>query len=210
MRIFWKSVVVLAVSVVCVAAGAPQLPIPEGTTVKLILLRQKSVQKELKLTSDDAKKIMEFTNEQHEAAKKALELGKEERKEKFAALENANKKFLADNLKPGQAKRLNQITMQFTGLMQLTRPEVAKELNLTKEQSAKVKELQKEARKSLVELIDAKGSEGRNEKLAKLREEARENIMALLTADQKVQVREMAGEPFKGEIVFETDESKDK
>ena len=204
---FWKSVLVLVLAVPASSAAAqPQsLPIPEGTTVKLILLRQKSVQKELKLTPDDVKKVMDFTHKQHEAATKALQLIEDERKDKFAAMEKENKKFLADNLKPAQRKRLNQITMQLTGLMQLTRPEIVKELKLTEDQIAKVKQLQKEARKTLAKLIDAKGSEGRNEKLAELRAQTRKQIMDLLTEEQRVTARQMVGEPFTGKIVFENE-----
>jgi CO dehydrogenase nickel-insertion accessory protein CooC1 len=209
MRTFWKWALVLAVPAVWVAAARPaELPVPEGTTVKLILLRQKSVQKELTLTADDVKKIMEFTNKQYEAARKALELSKEQRQKKFQTLGKENRKFLADNLKPEQLKRLNQITMQFTGLMLLTRPEVAKELSLTQDQVRKFKQLQTEARKKLGELLD-KDSEGRAEAFAKHREETRKKIMAILTAKQRVKVRQMVGKPFKGEIVFEKAESKD-
>jgi hypothetical protein len=153
---------------------------------------------------------MAFTNKQYEEARKALELGKEERQRKFEALGRENRKFLADNLKPGQRKRLDQITMQLTGLMQLTRPEVARALELTEDQSRKVKEMQTEARKQLRELLDAKGGEGRKEKLAKLREQTRKKVMALLTDKQRAKVRELVGEPFKGEIVLESDESEDK
>ena len=164
----------------------------------LMLLRQESVQKELKLTPDAVRKIMAFTNEQYEEARKALELDKEERRRKFEALGKENRKFLADNLNPGQRKRLDQITMQLTGLMQLRRPEVARALELTEDQSRKVKEMQTEARKHLRELIDAKDSEGRKEKLAKLREQTRKKVMALLTDKQRAKVRELVGEPFKG------------
>jgi hypothetical protein len=211
MRTFWKWALVLAVPAVGVAAARPaELPVPEGTTVKLILLRQKSVQKELKLTPDAVRKIMAFTNKQYEEARKALELGMEERRRKFEALGRENRKFLADNLNPGQRKRLDQITMQLTGLMQLRRPEVARALELTEDQSRKVKEMQTEARKHLRELIDAKDSEGRKEKLAKLREQTRKKVMALLTDKQRAKVRELVGEPFKGEIVFENDGPEDK
>lgn len=210
MRRIWKAATVLAISIIWVAAAQTQeMPLPDGTTVKLILLRQKSVQKELNLAADDVNKIMEFTSKQYETARKLLGLTEDERKEKFSALEKENKKFLADSLKPDQRKRLDQITMQLTGLMQLTRPQIIKQLKLTEAQVGKVKQLQKEARKKLAELIDAKGSEGRNEKLAKLREQTRKNIMELFTEEQRVIARQMVGEPFTGELVFEMDDSKE-
>lgn len=209
MRTLWQPTLVLSVAAVCVTvAAAQEMPLPEGTTVKLILLRQKSVQAELKLAPATVDKVMKFTHEQYEAAKKVLQLTEDERKERFKAMEKENKKFIADNLKPDQRKRLNQITMQLTGLTQLTRPEIVKELKLTEEQLGKVKQLQKEARKNLAKIIDTKV--GRNDKLAKLREQTRENILNLLTEEQRVIARQMVGEPFTGELVFEEEESKDR
>jgi hypothetical protein len=210
MRTFWNWALALVVPAVWVAAVRPaDLAVPEGTTLKLILLRQKSVQKELNISAEDVDKIMKFTKKQYEEAVKALELDGEKRKEKFEALRKANRKFLTDTLKPRQRRRLDQITMQLTGLTQLTRPEIIKRLELTDDQVKKFKELQKDARKRLAELIDAKGDKDRHKKLAKLREETRKNIMAELTDEQKEKVRKMVGEPFKGEIVFENTDAKD-
>ena len=204
MRNYVKWLAVLLVPAVVGATARPADPVvPEGTTVKLLLLRQKSVQKELELTPETTKKIMDFTDAQSEAARKALELGEAERKEAFAKLARKNAKFLADTLTEKQGKRLNQITMQFTALTQLTKPEMAKELKLSDEQVKKFQDMQTEARKALVDLIDAKDRTGKNEKLAKLREETRTKILAVLTDEQKTKVREIAGPPFEGEIVFE-------
>jgi hypothetical protein len=87
---------------------------------------------------------------------------------------------------------------------------MAKELKLSDEQVKKFKDLQSEARKALADLIQAKDRTGKSEKLAKLREETRTKILAVLTDEQKAKVREIAGPPFEGEIVFEEPEEKDK
>jgi hypothetical protein len=63
--------------------------------------------------------------------------------------------------------------------------------------------MRKEARKLLEEILEAKGSEGRNEKLAKLRAEIDKKIGAVLTDEQKTKAREIVGEPFRGELLFE-------
>jgi len=204
MRTFFTLVLVLAVPAGFAAAEEKTAPIaPETTTAQLLLLRQKSVQKELKLTDDDVKKIMEFTNKESDEYGKALKLGANERKAKVDELEAANKKFLEDNLSADQRKRLEQVTLQVTGLYQLGRPEVVKALNLTEEQQTKFEEMQKEARKALEEIITSTERAGKTEKLAKLREETSKKIMDALTDEQKAKVREIVGEPFKGEIVFE-------
>jgi hypothetical protein len=204
MRTFVKWAVILLVPGVFGATARPQEPSPpSGATVKLLLLRQKSVQKELKLDADVVKKIMDFTSRQSDAARKTLDLGEAERKKAFEKLAKENEKFLTDTLTEKQGKRLDQIRMQFTGLTQLLKPKVVKELNLSDEQVTKLKDLQTQARKALVKLIQAKEREGKSKKLAKLREATRTKILAILTDDQKNKVREMAGPPFKGEIEFE-------
>jgi Spy/CpxP family protein refolding chaperone len=199
-----KWAVVLLVTAVFGATARPADPVvPEGTTVKLLLLRQKSVQKELELTPETIKKIMDFTHAQSEAVHKTTNLGEAARKEALEKLLKENDKFLADNLNAKQSKRLDQIMMQFTALTQLTKPEMVKELKLTDDQVKKFKEMQTEARKALADLIDAKDPKGKSEKLAKLHAETRTKILAVLTDDQKAKVREIAGPPFEGEIVFE-------
>jgi hypothetical protein len=211
MRTFWKLALVIVVPATWVTAARPaKLSIPEGSTVKLILLRQKSVQEELKLGPAEVKKIMDFTDKEYEAAEKAMKLGEEERKKKFKELGAANRKFLADTLKPEQAKRLDQITMQFTALMQLRRPEIIKALKLTKEQRQKIRKLRREARENLAKLFDEKDREGLSEKFAKLRKDTRKKVLALMTAKQKEKIKELVGEPFKGKVVFEKLESKSK
>jgi hypothetical protein len=126
----------------------------------------------------------------------------------FEELARKNEQFLTDTLTPAQNKRLHQIGLQFTALHQLTKPEIVKELNLSEEQLQKIKDLQKDARKALVALLYAREREGRAEKLAKLREETREKVLALLTDDQKAKIAEMAGPLFKGEIVIEEPDDK--
>ena len=204
MRTVMKWAAALLVVAVCGATARPAEPdVPEGTVVKLLLLRQKSVQKELDLGADVVKKITDFTNAQSEAARKAAGMPEAARKEAFVKLAQANDKFLTDNLTAKQNKRLEQIFMQFSALTQLTRPEVVKELKLSDEQVKKLKDMQTEGRKALAELFEAKERAGKSEKFAKLREETREKILALLNPDQKAKVREVAGASFEGEIVIE-------
>jgi hypothetical protein len=204
MRTFWKwALLALTVPAGYVAAQAADEAIPSGTTVRLLLLRQKSVQQELRLAPDVIKNIMEFTNKESGAYGKALKLSREERQKAIEELEREEKKFLEDHLTAAQRKRLDQITLQVTGLQQLTRPEVARVLNLTEEQQQKFKEMAGEARKALRAIIDSPNREGRNERLAKLREAIDKKIEALLTDEQKAKARELVGEPFKGEILFE-------
>jgi hypothetical protein len=211
MRNFWKWAVVLAVLAIWVTAAWPQEPVqPEGTTVKLLLLRQKSVQKELDLSADVVKKIMAFTDEQSEAAGNALALPEAQRKTAFEQLEDKNKKFLAGTLDAKQNTRLDQLYLQVTAAYQLTRPEIAKALSLTDDQQKKFKDLHAEYRKEMADILFGKDTAGRAEKFAKLREKTRTKILSMLTDKQQAQARELTGPPFTGEIVFEEGEVKKK
>ena len=205
MRTLRKWALVLVIGAIWVAPlRSQERTEPEGTTVKLLLLRQKSVQKELEIAPDAAAKILTFTDGQSEAAGKALEMAPDQRKKMFEQLAEQNKKFLESTLTAKQAKRLDQITLQFTALRELTKSETAKALSLTDDQQQKLKKLQTEFRKEMADLIDAKGAADRTEQFAKLREKTRTAILAILTDKQEMQVREIAGPPFTGEIVFET------
>jgi hypothetical protein len=207
MRTFMKWAVALLVPVVFGATAWPAEPlIPEGTTVKLLLLRQKSVQKELELSPDVVKKITAFTNAQSEAVKKAAAMGEAALKEAFVKLARENDKFLTDTLTEKQGKRLHQIMMQFTALTQLLKPETIKELKLSDEQVRKLEEMQTQARKALSEILEAKERAGKGEKVMKLRDALRTKILAVLNDDQKAKVREMAGPPFEGAIEIEEPE----
>jgi hypothetical protein len=199
-----KWILVLAFPALLVAAAQQQeRSVPERTTIELLLLRQKSVQQELRLSPEVNKKVAAFTHKQREAFGEALKLGAEERRQKLMELAKENKQFLDDNLTAGQRKRLLEITLQVTGLHELNRPEVAKALTLTDEQQQKFKEFQKQHRKDLAEIFQSKERDSRTAKLAKLREDTRNKIRAILTDEQKAKVRELVGEPFRGEIVLE-------
>jgi Spy/CpxP family protein refolding chaperone len=207
MRTLFTLVLVLALPAGFAAAQEKTGPIaPETTTAQLLLLRQKSVQKELNLSDADVKKIMDFTNKESGEYAKDLKLDEKEREREIEKLEKANQKFLEDNLSAAQRKRLAQITLQVTGLYQLGRPEVAKALNLTEEQQTKFEQMQKDARKALEAILASTGRAGKTEKLTKLREETNKKILATLTDAQKAKVKEIVGEPFTGEIVFEEPE----
>jgi hypothetical protein len=207
MRSNWKWLVVLTVTVALTAVGrADEEIIPNGVTLQLILLRQKSVQEDLKLTPEASKAVADFTKKESESYFKALKLDEKERNAKFEELEKNNKKFLEDTLSAAQVKRLGQIALQVSGLRHLTKPEAAKALNLTEEQQAKFKDMLKTAGKELEEIFAAKDREGKTEKLAKLREDVNKKIEALLTDEQKAKAKEFIGEPFTGKLVFEEPE----
>jgi hypothetical protein len=200
-----KWALALAIPAVLVATARPedQQILPEGTTVKLLLLRQKSVQEELHLSPDVVKKIHDFTDKQSEAFGKVLKQGKAELADKLKAMEAENKQFVMDTLTKEQNHRLDQITLQITGLYQITRPDVAKALSLTPDQIKEFTKMQKEAREGLAAMMKDPSKAGGGEKLTQHNRETRKKIMSLLTEEQRAKVREMVGKPFEGKIVIE-------
>ncbi|HEY7326008.1 MAG TPA: hypothetical protein VH592_00100 [Gemmataceae bacterium] len=170
-----------------------------GGTV--FLLTQKSVQEELKLSADQVKKVTELQEKQRESFQGLRDLSQEERREKMQEMTKANEKAVADILKPEQVKRVKQIALQQqvsrTLGFALNNEELAKELKITDEQKDKIREIQM---KSFEELRDL----GRDEEAAKKRQEVmkatNEKVMGLLTDEQKTKLKEMQGDPFKGEI----------
>jgi hypothetical protein len=198
----WALVVTL-VAVGVTAAQPKENVVPRGATVRLLLLRQKSVQEELKLSADVVKKIAEFTDKQHAALMKALKGDKAELKKKLTKMGKENQQFLADTLTAEQNKRLIQITLQVTGLHQLNRPEVADALKLTKAQRVKLRALRTVTRGKLAKVLATESPDTRNAEFAKLRKETRTKTRALLTKAQKAKLKEVVGAPFKGEIVIE-------
>jgi Spy/CpxP family protein refolding chaperone len=207
MRTFSQWALVLAIPAVWVgtswAADEEAEMAPEGTTIQLLLLRQKSVRRDLGLTHEHTSKIFEFTAKQYDTARAAVKLGQDERRQKFEALKRQNEEFLKENLTPEQRKRLDQITLQVVGLLWMTQPAIDKELNLTDEQRQKAKELREHTRQEARDLFRSPSGPERREKYVKFREETRRKLQQLLTKDQRAKWKELVGRPFKGLIEYE-------
>ncbi len=178
----------MAVAVAIVAASPALAQRQRGGGGVAMYLNAKSVQEELKLSEDDAKKITD------EIGKLDRDLKPEERREKTA-------KILSDNLKPDQIKRLNQIMWQRGGLgTALNNTEVQTALKLDDKQKEKVKTIQEDSAKARRELTQGGGGADNREKLQELRKKTAEDLNAVLTDDQKKAWKDLLGAEFKGEI----------
>lgn len=202
-----KTLFGLALLVVCVAvartAESDEQLIAREEAVEVMLLRQKSVQGDLKLSPDQCNKIHEFANGQWKKVQAMKNLGKDERDRRFQAMANENERYIKDNLNEQQRKRLHQIAMQLAGLLWVVRSDVARELSLTDAQKSKLRELHAEARKEAMETLrSAGGSAIKDEKFHELRTANRKRLMSVLTDEQKAKWKEMAGPPFRGELHF--------
>ena len=169
-----------------------------------MLLRQESVQKELKMTDDQKGKLDDFFAGMREKMQDAFQLEGEERAKKMQEIQKENEKTLASILKPEQVKRLKEIGYQQAGGMAFSNPEVAKELAITDEQKTQLRELNQNMMAEMRELFQPgqpPDEESRN-KMQELRKSTGEKMLKLLTDEQKKKWKTMQGEPFKGEIRF--------
>lgn len=165
----------------------------------MFLLGQESVQKELKLSEEQVKKVQELGEKQREAFQGLRDLGQEERRTKMQELAKANDKAIGQILKPEQLKRARQIALQRQGAAAVNNEEIAKALNVTDAQKEKIREIQTKAREEMQGLgFDEEARTKRQEVMKAMNEK----ISGVLTAEQKTKLKEMQGEPFKGEIRF--------
>jgi len=215
MRIGLKTALILSLAFWLASAANGQPPFggrggPFGGG-RLMLLSNESVQKELKLSEEQIQKVKD-TNEKirdkHKDELAALrKLDAQERREKgqelFKTIGEETDKAMAEILKPEQAKRLKQISLQTMGSQAFNDEEVQKGLNLTDDQKDKIKTLNEDLGSEIGSIFkNAQGNfQEAGKKAATLRKETLEKVLALLTDDQKKSWKEMTGEPF--EVKFE-------
>ena len=170
------------------------------------LLSNKSVQKELKLTDDQIEKAKTAATEQREKMMEKFQelrdLEPAEQQVKRSALMKEmatdSKKVTDALLKPEQAKRFVQISLQTQGVGAFMDEANQAKLKMTDEQKNKLKGIGEESGKQMMELREMFQSDrdGAMKKGAEIRKATTEKATAVLTADQKAAWKEMTGEPF--------------
>ena len=203
MRTFGKSI--LALGALCLLAGQAHAQGRGGMGMGGIrLYTNKSVQKELKLTEDQTKKVNETVADLGEKYQDRLQEARSS--QDFPQMQKLNqemvadaRKALADTLKPEQSKRFGEIALQQMGVQAFGNPMVMKTIKLTDDQTSKVTTLQTEMRDKMMELRQGfqDDREGTMKKMADLRTEMLGKAVALLTDDQKKSWKDMIGEPFE-------------
>jgi len=176
-----------------------------------MLLTNKGVQKELKVTEEQASKLEVFAREtqqkNREEMQKLGDLSQEERRAKMQELAPAHHaalmKGLGEILEPKQVARFEQIQLQQAGAMAFSTPRVQEKLKLTADQKTKIREIGEESGTAMRGVFQEfqNDREGAMKKMAELRKESANKIQAVLTDDQKKTWKEMTGEPY--EVRFE-------
>ncbi|HWE35272.1 MAG TPA: hypothetical protein VG406_01770 [Isosphaeraceae bacterium] len=209
MRTLRNGVVALAVLAIWAPPARPDddnRMVPEEGAIHVMLLRQKCVRDELKLTDDEAKTIHEYNDRQFHKAQEIQKLAPEERHKRFEDLSRENERFLEKVLDPAERKRLDEISLQVAGLLLATSPKVADRLGLTDSQKQQLKRHQGEARKEMADALHSKSKEGRQEKLKELRQTSRKRLLDVLTDQQETTWKQITGAPFDAKFLYDVDE----
>jgi hypothetical protein len=164
------------------------------------LLLQSSVQKELALSQDQARKITQLAERRREVFREQHDVTPEEWRAKLDKLADQETALIRE-LGAQQQKRLEQIAWQQARASAFSDPKVVAALHLTAGQMEQIRAIQGEGRR---------GPRGgprppsRRPEAAKRAEDHRsstlEQAQNVLTAEQKEQWALLIGEPFKGDI----------
>lgn len=157
------------------------------------LLRDDKVKAELNLVPDQEKKIEALGESLREKAREAFrnfqDLSDDERRAKFEEFRTSSQKEYDAILLPQQRERLKQLMLQqstqFSRSPGGINETLASELGITEAQK---EALQKKAEEVRVEL---------QKKTAKLQEEAKNEILSVLTAEQRSKLEKLMGAKFE-------------
>ncbi len=186
-------------------AGGPRFFGGAGGGSGLDMLRGDDVRKELQLVDDQISKLEALQEKSREQMQQFFQggfqnfrdLSEEERRAQFAKIQETMQKQNEETQKevdaillPHQTKRLKQLTTQrrlraggSTNVM--SADQVAELLSLTDAQKAELKEKAEQIQKEL------------RDKLAELRKDAEADLLSVLTPEQRIQLKDMVGEPFE-------------
>src|SRR5262245_23622953 len=127
-----------------------------------MLLLNKSVQDELKLTDEQKAELTKIQTKQREAIREAFQGGGGDRAKAREAMQKAGEEAtkavdkVKDGLKPEQAKRFKQIQlqvgMQFSPVNTLANADIQKDLGLNDKQKQDLKALAEDTRKDMEEI----------------------------------------------------------
>ncbi len=83
----------------------------------------------------------------------------------------------------------------------MTNPQLANQLNLTDEQKDQLRDLQQDAFGEMRKIReDTSDPQELRTKMVELNKKVNEQVMKLLTAEQKAKWKELTGKPFKGKV----------
>ncbi len=166
-----------------------------------MLLLNKSVQDELKLSDEQKAELHKAQEKMRAAFQDARQSG--DREKAKGAADDARKEAekVQEALKPEQAKRFKQVQLQVRGMRAFADSDVQKQLKLSDKQIAEVREIGEGVQRNAQELFQNRGPDTMK-KVAALNKEAMEKVSGILTEDQKKTWKEMTGDKFELKMEF--------
>lgn len=171
------------------------------------LLMVEKVREEIELMPDQEEALTKLRDSEPQGAPPNLDfrsMSEEERTKAFAEMQERRKKRetemrekLEEVLLPEQLERLEQISIQSRGPRALEDPAIAAKLNFTDEQKTKMEDVRSKSGERMRALFSSGDRDKMREGFEKLRKESEEEVLAVLTADQRKQFEEMKGKPFE-------------
>lgn len=167
-----------------------------------MLLGQKAIQDDLKLSEEQVKQVEEFVAKQREGFADLRDASREERMKRFTESREAGEKAVDTILNEEQRVRLKQISLQLAGPGAFANPEVAEKLAFTDEQKKSIEEIQSAQREEMRSLMqDADGDRAAAfRKVQAARQATDEKLKGLLTDEQKSKWEELVGKKFEGQL----------
>jgi Spy/CpxP family protein refolding chaperone len=192
------SLVLLGALAACQASAAADPPAtppargPGGGRGGFNLFANESVQKDLALT-DEQKESLKKISDDFRSSMSGL--SQEDRQSKMPELRKAMEDKIGAVLNDKQKARMKEIRLQVQGPAALSTKEVAEVLKLTDDQVNKIKDLTKSLDDARREAFQGGGGGDPDvrEKLAKLRTETNDKILAMLNPDQKADFEKLQG-----------------
>lgn len=181
-----------------------------GDTILFDLLRAETVQTEIELKDDQKEALKKLAERQRgERPDFNFREASDEERQKFFEKMQADmakrtaeaKEQLEEILLPSQFERLEQIAVQARGVMGLMNPDTATKLNLTTEQTEKLKsEMQtfgESARERMGDVFRGGDREAMRTKMEEFRKELEGKLLAVLDDTQKSEFEKLKGKPFE-------------
>jgi hypothetical protein len=198
--------------VVPMPGNAGATPAPNPVLQLLALVNSPAVQEDLKLTDDQKAKLKGLASKRPAATSSRTKTSGGSNAQAARAAIAAQQKQLDDLLGADQRKRLEQIALQVEGPLAVSKPEVAKKINLTTGQVKQVRSIVVEARNQLAQLgpptppptdkPGAGGDPGQSNQppdraqLEQVRQAAGTRVMEVLKPAQKDAFSQLLGPPF--------------
>ena len=184
-----------------VAAQKTKKKRPRRTAGFAALVRNKAVQKELKVTEDQQKKLQDAAASAQKGNKSLSGLKGDERRKKSREVNKKLRETVAGILEEKQQQRLLQIEIQYSsGSWIIHRKGVAEQLELTREQKKQMREISNKMAAASRKLRAGQDDTNKQETQRNIRknaDNARTSALALLTKEQLAKWKTVQGEPFK-------------